>query len=932
MNVRLLTSFLSLLFLSFSTIFLHAATIKGKVADAQTGEPLVGAVVSIGASAQGTVVKLDGTFQINNVPAGAYALEVSYIGYTTGVEKITLADNESKVINFSLSSSAIQLSGVLVTASGKETDERVRSIEKKAEQVMNILSARTIELLPDITVANALQRMSGITIERNNGGEGRYPIIRGMDKRYNTTLVNGIKIPSPDNKNRYVPLDLFPSELLERLEVSKSLTPSMEGDAIGGTINLVLKDAPSTMLVQANVAGGYSTIFNDQPYSKFNSSVINRKSPAEIHGSAYNATYADFTKDNLSYSKLNSPVNSTIGLTLGNRFGKAKKFGVLVAGSYQNIYRGTNSTYFFPNPQPALNNTPVFADIFLRQYSFDNRRLGLHSKLDYAINANNKISLYNMYIKMDEYQSRQTIDSVLAIQRTGPGSGNVSLQSRSVWQEQSIYNSTLRGDHTLSEVFKFNWSGAYSIANNQLPDWAQFSTQHEVKTAADGTVTVTPDLLQPMTRRWVHNSDKDLTGILNFIYNKKMGNTDTEIKVGGLYRHKNRDSYYNEYSLNPDLNTNGTNQVFTDIYAAKYSFKGLDAGTSGEINANTYNSKEDIADAYIQGKFLFSSKLEMLGGVRVENTVQKYQTVLPKEFDGRSGSIKYTDVLPSLQFKYLLGKKQNLRAAYYKAISRPGFFEIIPYRINGEYYDEGGNPYLKHTRSDNFDLRYELFPGAGDQILLGGFYKKLQNPIEYSVIRTGVNGGTQVLVPNNFGTATNYGFEAVVAKFIGNFGVKANYTYTKSRITTDKNFYFRDDKGQISNELRPQTRPLQGQADHIGNFSFIYKNPKSGTDFQIAYVYTGKRIIQVSPYYGLDYWQRPFGQLDFSVEQRITKGFNFYAKVANLTNTPLQVEILQPNTFITGTNKLPLQTDADRILVQKDFYKLSFLVGIRYKL
>jgi hypothetical protein len=97
-------------------------------------------------------------------------------------------------------------------------------------------------------------------------------------------------------------------------------------------------------------------------------------------------------------------------------------------------------------------------------------------------------------------------------------------------------------------------------------------------------------------------------------------------------------------------------------------------------------------------------------------------------------------------------------------------------------------------------------------------------------------------------------------------------------------------------------------------------------------VYTGKRIIQVSPYYGLDYWQRPFGQLDFSVEQRITKGFNFYAKVANLTNTPLQVEILQPNTFITGTNKLPLQTDADRILVQKDFYKLSFLVGIRYKL
>ena len=376
--------------------------------------------------------------------------------------------------------------------------------------------------------------------------------------------------------------------------------------------------------------------------------------------------------------------------------------------------------------------------------------------------------------------------------------------------------------------------------------------------------------------------------------------------------------------------SNGSAQAFTNINVAQFGFKTADQGKSADANPNTYASKEDISAGYIQSKFNVIPNLQVLGGVRVEHTIQHYQSEMPETLDGKTGAISYTDVLPSLHLKYALTKQQNLRLSYYKAISRPGFYEITPYNIAGEYYDEGGNPYVKHTTADNLDIRYEWFPGGADQILLGAFYKQIQNPIEYSIVRYGT--GKQVLKPNNFGTANNYGIEAVITKYFGKFGFNANYTYTKSQITTDKNFYYRDNNNQLTTKTVQQTRPLQGQSDHVGNLSLLFKDARSGFDLQLAFVYTGKRIAQVSPYYNLDYWQRAYQQLDFSLEKRIARQFSFFVKVNNLTNTPRKVDILQPNNFLAGNKMLPEQEDANRILVQKDIYKINFLAGFRFKL
>ena len=933
--------FKNLLFFIFITILnlsTFAQSIKGKVTDAVTGEPLVGATVSLDDTKFSTVVNLDGSYVLKNIPAGKYDIKVKYSGY----EKDKIKDVEVKSgqdvkgINFQLKVELKELSSVVVKSSGNaDNDKANRKLEKNSDVVQNNLSEKAIQLSPDVTVANSLQRISGISIERSSSGEGRYAIIRGMDQRYNNTLVNGIKIPSPDDKFRYVPMDLFPSDLLERLEVIKSLTPSMEGDAVGGTMNLVMKNAPEKFKFNVYAAGGYNTLFNQRDFKTFNHKVINKKDPASINGADYFATDKDFARANLDLKKSDNPINGQFGFTIGNRF-LNKKLGVVVGGSYQNMYRGSDNIFNRQNPQPQTfiqngtryDNVATFNDGFNREYSTQQRRLGFNNKWDYTINENNKLSLFNLYIHMDEFQSRYSIDSSLTTQRTGPGSGNVAVFNRSRWQIQSIYNSTLQGEHVLSNQMKFTWSAVYSIAKQNVPDQAEYEVDNEVK---NGAVQNPPGYsVAGMTRIWRDNSDKDLSGYANFIYTPTIAQKKIEISFGGLYRHKNRENYYNEY----ELSSKGSGvQTFTDIYAANYEFSKSEKAKGNPVNSNRYSSTEDIAAGYLQAKLMATKKLQVLGGVRVENTDQNYTTVIPPgSIDDIYGHIWYTDVLPSLHLKYLIDKKQNLRASYFKSISRPGFFEITPYQVHGEYYDEKGNPRLNHTQADNFDLRYEFFPNGADQILAGAFYKTIKDPIELGLPDRVNPHAAVTLTPYNFGTATNYGFEFVVTKYIGRFGINANYTYTKSKITTNKLYrYYNTNSGQDTTSKISQTRPMQGQSDHVGNISLLYKNSKIGLDVQLAFVYTGERLTQVSPYFGLDVWQQPYNQLDFSFEQKIVKHFSFYAKINNLTSSKTKSVIKQSYLYDGTPSQLAGQDDFKQIFVQSDFYKIAYLFGLRYK-
>ncbi|QNK64680.1 TonB-dependent receptor [Pedobacter sp. PAMC26386] len=932
-----------LLFLFAGMLFttsLSAQSIEILVKDSKSGEPMMGASINLtqGKSSRVASTNFKGRFLFEKVKSGPYKFWVNYMGYKhSEVFEGTINGSQAKTITVDLQDASIEMNETnIVGHASKETDHSARALEKNAGMIQNILSANTIQLLPDVTVANALQRVSGVTIQRSNSGEGRYAIIRGMDQRYNTTLVNGIKIPSPDNQYRFVPMDIFPSEMLERLEVIKALTPSMEGDAIGGAMNLVMKSAPDKFILSANISGGLSTLFSSsRPFVHFNASP-NKNSPAAVNGNSYTATYSDFNNQGLTSQKnLSNPFSSTAGLTIGDRFLKGK-LGVIVSASYQNIYRGSDSRQLTPNAQPAadpLPNTPLFSDAYNRTYSIQTQRLGIHNKIDYIIDKNNKLSLYNLYIHQSEFESRLNTDT------TGFGTNSTSIRKaltitdRNTLTQQNIYNSTLHGDHKLSDKLRFNWDGVYSVANRHMPDRTEFSYDAKQVLDANHELIAEVDNNTKLTHHWENNTDKDIAGYGNLIFNHTIAGREVEFAVGGVYRHKKRKADYITYGL-----AGGNSTLYQgDFSTVPFTFNSpADAiGSNNPDLQNNYSVIENDNAEYLQFRFNLIPKLQVLGGVRVENTHMTYGTESPMTVTQRAGTVSYTDVLPSLHLKYVLTDDQNLRASYFASISRPGFGELVPYKTEGQYYNQVGNPNLKHITADNADLRYEFFPGGADQLLIGTFYKKIYNPIEYFVVKDGGPSAQVIMPQNDSGAATNYGFEALLTKFFGEIGLSLNYTYTHSRITTSKLLYYRDPDPTIGlqQSFVDQTRPLQGQANNVGNASILYKSGKLGLDIQLAFVYTGERLSQVSPYYNLDFYQHAYNQLDFSFEKTLIKKLSFYGKINNITNAASKIYLKYPNGKLDAVQQefLSKQDISGQTLVQSDYYKTLFLGGFRYK-
>ncbi|NLR62318.1 TonB-dependent receptor [Chitinophaga polysaccharea] len=910
----------TLLCLLLSIITANAASIKGHVYDQKSGEPLVGVTVVLEQTTLATVTGLDGSFEFKKVNPGQFVLVISHLTYKTLKQSVTVADKDNPHITVYLSErNSKSLSEVVIAANSKASSEKTaRKLEQKSMQVMNVVSGAAIEVSPDLTVANVIQRVSGVSLERSSNGDGQYAILRGMDKRYNYTLINGIKIPSPDNKYRYVPLDLFPSELLDRLEVYKSLTPNMEGDAVGGVVNMVMKDAPGRFSVNANVATGYSQMVLDKGFTSFDASNMHSKSPYEAHGKNYNATPADFATGTLHYKNKNFAPNLVAGLSIGQRF-LDNKLGVILAGSYQNTFRGSTST-FYPTSQVDTQKVSVITSMQQRQYSEQQQRSGFHGKVDYVFNEHHKISLYNAYMHLLNFQTREGISTNFSSDyKPATGDAQLTYQSRSRKINQQIYNATLHGDHKFGKL-KLQWSAVFSAAKNEVPDNTTISLNGIRHNNRDTMTTATES-----NRRWERNTDNDIAGYLDLTYTAKIAGTKVDLSAGGLYRDKQRSSFFNNYVFYPSTPNALYNKDFFSYTGITWDVQNPKGAVA---NALTYDASEKTSAGYGMFKFK-AADLEVTGGVRVEHTNQGYSMLFPLGEKRPAGNQVYTDVLPSLNLKYELAEHQNIRGAYFRSLNRPGFFEIVPGSVVQEDYTERGNPDLKRAIANNFDLRYELFPNHSDQLLIGVFYKQIKDPIENTIVADSTRPQDQYYTAGNFGTARNYGLEADYIKFFSNIGIKANYTYTHSSITTSKSARIRDEKGDLKTIAVDQTRPLYGQSEHIANLSLLYKDTQHGWDAQLAGGYTGPRIVTVSQFVDNDLWQKGFIQMDISVEKRFRNHFSIFAKAGNLLNTPAEI-------FIKGVNpenaELPGQGKANETLIRKEYYKQTYLLGVRYKL
>jgi outer membrane receptor protein involved in Fe transport len=896
------------LFIAVELLFLQcisAQSIKGIVKDSETGEELTGATVYLKENPRiGASTGLDGSFTLANISHFPVELVCNYLGYNEKTMTVGSADP----LAIFLEPKTMQINEVTVYGDNtRNTEISARSIEKNAINAVNVMSAKAIELSPDLTVANVIRRMSGVTIERNSSGDGQYAILRGMDKRFNYTLVNGIKIPSPDNKNRFVPLDIFPAELLDRLEVTKALTADMEGDGIGGAVNMVMKEAPSKQLLNVHWAGGTNDRFFSRDCQSFDYSVINKTSPNEKYGTDYPVTIKDFTMKNLRLNTGNANPNLSCGITWGNRIFQ-NRLGLMLAGSFANEYSGNTSDIY--------NNTTLTdgrQQITKRYFSNQQMRSGIHAKFDYRLSKNHNLMWYNAYMDFRNAQVRDAHDF---------NTQTVRLR----WNHRTILNSTLKGIHDFAgEKLRFNWSFAYGDAFNETPDNVQIN-EHVVNNI------ITIDRNNGATRRWEHNSDKDKAVYANWLYNTTINKAKLKLSIGGMYRDKVRDSYFNEYRFKPYYESlENLQELIKGVNWNNFDEIRFEANAHGNVSDPlNYDATEKVGAGYLSGN-LIVEKWQFTAGLRIEHTNQGYYLKFPVEGAQNEGNQEYSDYLPGFHAKYEIHKNANLRFSYVKAINRPSFFEIVPYSMIYEEYKERGNPLLKHTVADNFDLRYEYFPRPSEQFMLGLFYKKIKDPIEFGMMSG--YGQDTYYTPMNFGNAYNYGFEADVMKYFNRFDLKANYTFANSDITTTKMHVLPnpdpDAETNYITEYVDQTRPLFGQAEHVVNVSLLVKDTKREWDGQAAFSCTGDRLCIVSRYVDEDSWQAGYIRLDASCEKRFKNGLAVFAKATNLLDTPM-LQYVKANE--SNRNNTGLKRYKGGLVERKEHYGRNITIGIKYKL
>lgn len=938
---------LSAALLAAATTAIQAHTLDGIVKDNKTGEPLIGTVIRVKELPNvSTTTGLDGTFTLHELPdKGKFTIIVSYMSYKTREMVVDVAKKNK--VDIPMDEDQKQLGEVVVTGHREYRSDR-SAIEtvKNAGNVLNVMSQQSIQLSPDVNVASVLQRVSGVTMERDASGEASYAILRGMDKRYNYTLVNGVKIPSPDDKNRYIPLNIFPSDLMDRLVVSKSLTADMEGDAAGGVVDMVMKDAPSRFQIQANAAIGASDYFwkDGRDYLTSNRSDYTKKSPYEAFGKDYKAQMSDFKNGPVQLKSHSLPAPNFIGgLSIGNRFWN-DRLGVMLAGSVQNVFRGTERTY--NSVKMASGEQAMYiSNLQHRYYSIHDLTAGAHAKIDLTL-PGHKLEWYNMYVRTNSKGTRY--NNSVNTEYIGADSYTQDDEVRSLSTTQSIFATNLKGTHHLAKDFTIDWSGVFSQAKEEDPDRTYVTLTNTVSRKAEnggdavsgsllegdilegdiweGDKNITKTLPKSAERRFQHNKDTDWAGYINLSYDTHFAN-DVEAlwKAGAQYRRKERSNRYYSYIFNPAdisqrLDGNGIDQYANIDWVCKTPYS-----QASQLN---YDSKEHIGGAYAMVT-MKSEVGELNAGFRAEHTNQIYTMLQHFRNMGQVGEQSYWDYLPSASIKWTPTRKMNVRLSYYRSINRPGFYEIVPYQIQGEEYQEKGNPNLKRARIDNIDLRWEWFPSKTEQILAGVFYKYLKDPIEQVFVTSDgkIGAGTDAYyMPDNLGNAKNMGFEIDVIKYIRHFGVKANYTYTHSEITTSKREY-QEGSAEYKTGVT-QTRPLVNQAPHTANISLLYKDTENGWNAQLASSFTGTKLALVSPFKDADQWDKAMFGLDLSAEKQFKNGFSIFFKANNLLDAKRE-------RYLKTVNKSNLEYEgqkSDKTIVGTYQYGRTFLLGVRYKL
>lgn len=904
-SLKSLTLYFFLL-VSFSFIA-QDAKIFGVVKDNSSNELLIGAKVIVkGQAGVGAVSDANGKYEILNVKPGNIVLEVRYETYKTRLlESFVINSGESKQLNIELEKLVIDRKGVTVTKKiNKESTTEIIRMQKNSATVIDGMNAEAFKKTPDSKASDVLKRISGASVQDN-----KFVVIRGLSDRYNFALLNGASLPSSESDRKAFSFDLFPSNMLDNLLITKTASPELPGEFAGGVININTTEPKEKDFQNIQISTSYNTISTFKNFKTYEGTstdflgygTAGRSIPNGVASTSdfdimlsdqkaeqaklINTTWS--TKNRIALPNLS--LQYTLGRTLN--FKDSSKLGYVLAYSYQN----SNSINRIIRREFEEQAAGVIMTNDLRDSVFSNAVISnAMANFKYSFGKKNSIQFKNLYTvnSEDKVNVRQGKRDILG--------NNYNERSTNMWYTQNnLYTGQLFGAHETKSEYKFNWVLGFSNIKRDIPNLRRTVYQQTDTTSPYVAIIQQNDIttLGAGNMFWSTLNEKnsnlkyDIAKVLSF------GKTKNEIKLGGMHQYRTREfsarnlgfSMYDplgQASFNSSLLLLEPDKIFAPenmglMANGQGGFK-LEEGTNVD---DSYQATSFLNAGYAQLDSKLGDKLRLVGGARVESYNQVFKYVqfgsnLPQNID-----TTVVDLLPSVNLIYSPIQKINIRASYSKTVSRPEFRELAPFIFYNFVNDNltSGDPYLKRAKINNYDLRFEFFPGAGQIISVSGFYKEFFNPIEL-ILRTGTSG-TPELYFDNVGDVVNYGAEFEYRMNLGTFNKKDSSSFLK-----DITLYFNGalirsvmDLSAIAGqaEYPDARRPLQGQSPYLINAGIFYAGPK---DFNInlSYNLVGQRISIAGSVQEPSVWENGRNVIDFQVSKIIKKKFEVKLNVKDI--------------------------------------------------
>lgn len=872
--------------------------VYGKITDAKTGEPLFGVIVTVEGSNTGVTTDFEGAYSLVGLgTTGTYKVKFKLLSYKEKVVEVAMKGNEPISLNVSLEDVATDLGPVEVVGNLKQ--ESIASLlidQKKAVAISDGISADAIKRSPDNNTGEVMKRVSGATVQ-----DGRFAIIRGLNDRYNSAFLNGAPLPSTESDRRAFAFDIFPSNMVDKLVITKTATPDLPADFAGGVINVITRDIPETAFLNIGTSWGYNAIttFKQRAYSqggKLDWLGIDDGTRSLSNKLPDTQTYKDATQpgdsSKLNWSKLfsnnwatkrqaSTMPSGSFQLSTGTSVkGENNTFGVIFAVSYNNSYR-------FSYAERRQNDLLV-GNMPLRynQDSIHKHEVlgGALLNFGYKIGDNTKISLKNMYAINSEEQS---------ILRGGftnmsDSSAIQQVKNTAYWYQQNqLMSNQLVGENFVPKSkIRIKWTGGYSHVARKMPDFRRVSyvraydPLHPDSVMGPYTAQIGNQVQLEQSGRFFstlkensYSGSYEIGLPLTFLTSK---NLETNFKAGGYHQYRNRSFQARSfgYVFKPG---NGLSNAYkqgaldTIFDPSNFIYKRfyIDEATNP---TDSYTANAMLNAGFIMFDQRIVKKIRTVWGLRVENYHQQLNS-----FDSNSQPLNVNtnkfDWLPSLNLTYELTDKMNVRFSASKTLSRPEFREIAPFAFYDFNLDAvvAGNPNLQRASIANFDARWEYYPTGGELISASVFYKNFTNPIEF-INEPNVGAGSRRFGYANAPKATNYGIEAEIrknfafidsmanTKFWGNVVFFGNFAYIVSQVSLT-NF----------GEASTGNRPLQGQSPYIINAGLQINEPTTDLGFSLMVNRCGRRIAYVGNAQTPNIFENPRTVLDFQISKRFFK-------------------------------------------------------------